>query len=110
MHRINAEMKGCINECLACYQMCLSTAMGHCLEAGGQHTEPIHFSLMMACAEICRTSAHFMLIGSELHKHTCRICSEICEQCAADCERIGEMKECVDTCRRCAESCRKMAA
>src|SRR4030081_2434702 len=45
---------------------------------------------MMACAEACRTSAHFILIGSELHKRTCRLCSEICEQCAADCERIGE--------------------
>jgi hypothetical protein len=38
--------------------------MGHCLELGGQHTEPKHFSLIMVCAEICRTSAHVMLIGS----------------------------------------------
>jgi hypothetical protein len=83
---------------------------GHCLEAGGQHTEQKHFSLMMACAEMCRTSAHFMVIGSELHKRTCRLCSEICERCAADCNRIGEMKECADMCRRCAESCKKMAA
>jgi hypothetical protein len=110
MHQVNAEMKSCIEECLRCYQICLSTAMGHCLEAGGEHTEAKHFSLMMACAEICRTSAHFMLIGSDLHKRTCRICGEICEQCAADCERIGEMKECMDTCRCCAESCKKMAA
>jgi hypothetical protein len=54
----------------------------------GEHTEARHFSLMMACAEICRTSAHFMLIGSELHKRTCRLCGEICDQCAADCERV----------------------
>jgi hypothetical protein len=40
MHQVNAEMKSCIEECLRCYQMCLSTAMGHCLEAGGEHTEP----------------------------------------------------------------------
>ena len=69
---VNDEMKSCIAECLHCYQTCLSTAMGHCLEIGGQHTEPKHFTLMMACAEICRTSAHFMLLGSELHKLTCR--------------------------------------
>ena len=42
MHRVNAEMKSCIEECLRCYQTCLSTAMGHCLEIGGQHTEPKH--------------------------------------------------------------------
>jgi hypothetical protein len=107
MPMVNAEMKSCIDNCLSCYQMCLSTVMGHCLEAGGQHTESKHFSLMIACAEICRTSAHFMLIGSELHKRTCRLCSEICEPCAADCDRIGEMKECADTCRRCAEVARK---
>ena len=110
MHRVSAEMKSCIDNCLNCYQMCLSTAMGQCLEAGGKHTESEHFSLMMGCAEICRTSAHFMLIGSDLHKRTCRLCSEICEQCAADCDRVGDMKECADTCRRCAESCKKMAA
>jgi hypothetical protein len=80
------------------------------LKIGGQHTEPQHFSLMMACAEICRTSAHVMLLGSELHKLTCRQCAEICEKCAADCERVGDMRECVDACRRCAESCQKMAA
>lgn len=110
MHRDNAEMKSCIEECLRCYQTCLSTATGHCLETGGRHTEPQHLRLMMACAEMCRTSAHFMLMGSEFHKRSCRLCAEVCEQCAADCERIGDMKECVDACRRCAESCRKMAA
>jgi hypothetical protein len=26
--------------------------------------EPKHFRLMMACAEICRTSAHFMLLNT----------------------------------------------
>ena len=110
MQHLSPEMKSCIDECLRCYQTCLSTAMGHCLEMGGKHTEKKHFTLMMACAEICRTSAHFMLIGSEHHKHTCRECAEICTQCAADCERVGDMQECVDSCRKCAESCQKMAA
>jgi hypothetical protein len=109
-HQQSSDMKSCIQECLACYQECLSTAMNHCLEMGGKHTEPTHFKLMMACAEICRTSAHFMLIGSEHHKHVCRECAEICAQCAEDCERVGDMETCVSACRRCAESCTKMAA
>jgi hypothetical protein len=108
MHHQTPEMKNCIEACLDCYQICLSTASGHCLEIGGEHTEPKHFRLMLACAEICRTAAHFMLIGSPHHKHVCRECAEICEECARDCERIGDMQECVDACRRCAESCRKM--
>ena len=110
MHQLNPEMQACIEECLRCYQICISTAMGHCLETGGEHVAPKHFRLMMACGEICRTSAHFMLIGTLHHKHTCRECAEICAECANDCERIGDMDECVTACRRCAESCRKMVA
>ena len=109
MQHVSPEMKSCIETCLTCYGECLSTAMGHCLQVGGKHVEPAHFKLMMACAEICRTSAHFMLIGTEHHKHTCRECAEICGECAEDCERVGGMDECVAMCRACAESCRKMA-
>lgn len=107
---MDQNMKDCIDDCLKCYSVCLSTAMNHCLETGGEHTASHHFRLMMACAEICRTSAHFMLVGTEHHRHTCRECAEICEQCADDCARIGDMQECVDACRSCAESCRRMAA
>ena len=110
MNHISPDMQNCVDECLACYKTCLGTAMTHCLEMGGKHVEPAHFRLMMACAEICRTSAHFMLINSPHHKHTCRECAEICEQCAKDCERLGDMQECAESCTRCAESCRKVAA
>lgn len=110
MHHISKEMQACIDECLSCYQTCIGMAMTHCLEAGGQHTEPAHFRLMMACGEICRTSAHFMLLNSPHHKHTCRECAEICEECAKDCERVGDMEDCVRQCRACAASCKKMAA
>ena len=110
MHQESPEMRGCIDSCLACYRECLSTAMGHCLEMGGQHTEPKHFRLMMACAEICRTSAHSLLIRVEQYKHTCRACAEFCRQCADDCERFGDMQTCVDACRKCADSCEQMAA
>ena len=109
-HHLSDEMKACVEECLRCYSVCLGTAMHHCLEAGGEHVAPPHFRLMMACAEICRTSAHFLLIGTPHHKHTCGECAEICEECAVDCERLDGMEECVQACRRCAESCRKMAA
>ena len=109
-HRLSAKMQGCVDECLRCYSVCLGTAMNHCLEAGGEHVAPAHFRLMMACAEICRTAAHFMLVGTEHHKHTCAECAEICAECARDCERLGGMEECVATCRSCAKSCRQMAA
>ena len=107
---LSKDMVRCIDACLECYKACLGTAMNYCLEAGGKHIEPKHFRLMMACAEMCRTSAHFMLISSSRHKHTCRECAEICAECVTDCERIGGMNECVAACRSCAESCHAMAA
>ncbi len=110
MHRTSPEMQSCIDACLGCYQTCFSMAMTHCLEMGGQHVEPGHMRIMMACAEICRTSAHFMLMKSEHAGHVCRECAEICEQCAAECERVGDMDECVQACRACAAECRTMAA
>ncbi|KMO31228.1 ferredoxin [Methylobacterium variabile] len=110
MNQIATEMQHCIDECLRCYQTCLGMASNHCLPAGGKHVEPEHFRLMLACAEICRTSAHFMLLGTSAHKHTCRACAEVCEACAESRAQVGDMQDCVDQCRRCAESCRKMAA
>ena len=110
MHHSNPQTQACVDNCLACYRTCTEMAFHHCLEVGGEHVKPAHFTLMAACAEICRTAAHFMLIGSEHHKHICRECAEICDQCAADCERLGDMQACVDACRKCAQSCREMAA
>ena len=100
----------CIEACLRCYQSCFGMAMTYCLETGGKHVEPKHFRLMTACAEICRTAAHFMLMKSEHAKHLCKECAEICVDCADDCERIGDMDDCVRMCRTCGASCKAMAA
>lgn len=99
----------CIEECLRCYRTCFEMAMTHCLEMGGRHVAAPHFRIMMACSEICRTTAHFMLMRSEHERHLCRECAEICEQCAKDCEALGDMDECVAQCRACAKTCRAMA-
>ncbi|MDI1262229.1 MAG: four-helix bundle copper-binding protein [bacterium] len=108
--KMSKDTKTCIDECLQCYRTCLGMAMTHCLETGGKHVEPEHFRLMMACAEICRTAAHFMLLSSPHHKHVCRECAEICAECARDCESVGGMDDCVVACKSCAESCKAMAA
>lgn len=110
MNSLSADMQACVEECLRCHSTCLGMATHHCLEAGGKHIEPRHFRLMLACAEMCRTSAAMMLIGTEHHKHTCRECAEICEECATSCEQVGGMDDCVNACRACATSCQEMAA
>lgn len=105
------DMERCISACTDCHQACLSTA-AHCLERGGQHAERKHITLLLDCAQICQTSADFMLRGSADHKSACAICAEICIRCAEDCERFaddGKMQECARACRSCAASCEKMA-
>ncbi len=105
------EMEQCIQNCTDCHHICLET-VSHCLEMGGEHAEVNHIRLLLDCAEICQTSANFMIRGSEFHARTCGVCAEICERCAADCERFGDefMNQGAQICRRCAESCRQMAA
>jgi hypothetical protein len=110
MHHLKQAMQDCIAACLKCYATCHGMAMGHCLEAGGDHTKPEHFRLMIGCADVCRSAAHAMLTGIQQHTKLCATCADVCEACAKDCERVGDMLACVDACRRCAEECRKMAA
>ena len=110
MTQQSPEMLACIDECLRCHKICLGEAMNHCLEAGGKHVGPEHLRLMLTCAEVCRTSAAVMLIGTRHHKHLCAGCAEVCEDCARSCENVGDMAECVRACRHCAETCRRMAA
>ena len=101
-------MQSCIDACTKCYQVCLQTAMNHCLETGGKHVEPSHFRLMINCAQICQTSADLQLSGSEFVAQYCSLCAEVCEACAISCAALG-MTDCEKACRDCAASCRAMA-
>ena len=60
-HRMASPMRDAIKACLDCHSMCLETAMNFCLVRGGRHVEQQHFRLMINCAELCQTSANFML-------------------------------------------------
>ena len=110
---ISQEMRECIDNCLRCHAICLET-ITHCLAMGGEHAAPDHIRLLQDCAQICMTSADFMLRMSDRHGETCGVCAAICEACADDCESLADgadfMQTCADECRRCAESCRRMAS
>jgi hypothetical protein len=101
-------MLDCIDACKQCHDVCLEMAMTHCLSLGGKHVEGGHLRLMINCAEICQTSANFMLSNSSMHAAVCAVCAEVCDACARNCEQIGDMDACVQACRRCATSCEQM--
>jgi hypothetical protein len=103
------DLSSCIEACSECHEICEHMIFQHCLKLGGKHAESGHLLLMQDCAQICRTSADFMIRGSSRHSLVCKVCAEICEACADDCERMGDMDDCVRACRQCAQSCREMA-
>lgn len=107
------SMQQCIQNCEDCHMICMRTVQ-HCLSMGGQHADPNHIVLMLDCADICRTSADFMLRSSPRHTQVCGLCAQTCDQCAMDCERIAGgdsmMMDCVRCCRECAAACRQMAS
>ena len=109
---MSQEMQQCVQICTECHKVCLTTVQ-HCLQMGGEHAAPHHIGLLFDCAQICQTSADFMLRNSEFHSRTCAVCAEVCEHCAQVCEQIGgndqQMQLCAEICRRCAESCHSMA-
>jgi site-specific recombinase len=39
------SMQACIEACSHCHQVCLLTAMNHCLNNGGKYVEAEHFRL-----------------------------------------------------------------
>ncbi len=107
-----ANLQHCIDACRTCHAVC-TEMVAHCLKKGGAHAAPDHIALMIDCAQICATSADFMLRGSSRHHLTCGACAPVCAQCADDCGRIADddaMRRCVRACRSCAESCRDMAS
>jgi hypothetical protein len=106
-----SHMQQCIDDCTQCHDICLET-VNHCLQMGGKHAEAGHIRLMLDCAEICQTSANFMLRRSEVHGRTCGVCAEVCRRCAEDCERFSDdeqMTACAEMCRRCSSSCEEMS-
>jgi len=111
-HAMSAEMRQCIDNCLACFRTCVET-IEHCVTMGGKHAAPDHLRLMADCKDICLTSANFMMRQSDLHTLTCGVCAEVCQRCGDDCASMGDgdaaMTHCAEVCHRCAKSCRAMA-
>jgi hypothetical protein len=106
-----SEIDECIDNCTRCHAICVET-LAHCIAKGGKHAAPVQVRLLEDCAQICATSADFMLRGSDMHAHTCGACAEICARCAEECDRMADdemMLQCAEACRQCAESCRRMS-
>lgn len=105
-------LQQCIEECLNCHAACTMTAQ-YALGEGGETADPGLVGVLLDCADICQTSANFMLRGSPYHGTTCAACAEICRACEEACRAFPEdeqLAHCAEICGSCAQSCEEMAA
>jgi hypothetical protein len=111
-HHSDDEMKKCAQLCQECHALCTET-IRHCLKLGGRHAAPEHIGLLLDCAQLCETTAQYLLRGSSLHERICALCADVCQECAENCVQIAgddhKMKQCAELCRRCAGSCERMS-
>lgn len=105
---MSANDTSCRDLCTSCAQTCMQTLFRHCLAVGGEHADAQHVRLMMDCAELCQTAAHFMDRGSPFHFQVCAACAEICRACAESCRNLDGMHDCVLACERCETACNDM--
>ena len=55
LNLIDPALRHCIDECLRCHEVCLST-IPYCLEQGGRHATEAHVTSLYDCAAICGTT------------------------------------------------------
>lgn len=104
-------MREAIRECTSC-AIAAKEALTFSLAHGAEHAEADHLRLLMDCAQICQTSADFLLRASPLNGDICRACAIVCRAVGADASDIGtpELLRLAEHCRACATACDTMAA
>jgi hypothetical protein len=93
------KLTECALECHKCMAACLEeedvSMMARCIE------------LDLDCAEICTTTAAYVVRNSESMATLLAICGEICKACAEECQKhdAAHCQQCAAVCFECAELC-----
>jgi hypothetical protein len=103
----DVEIQQCIQDCLDCHAVCIRTADA-CRQAGGQHGANEHVYMLLDCADICLTAAHFMQHNSPLYGFVCQVTAQVTNHCAGECERMGD-DDCANACRNASWSCDQLS-
>lgn len=95
-----------ITTCQECHLICQESLAFHGDEEGGKQLSSQHIKRMMACIELCQTTANMLAIHAPLLDQICELCARICEQCATSCDakEHESMKQCASACQRCAKA------
>ena len=100
---LQQQIQDCIQDCLNCHQVCQDEA--NKMRQQGQNTD--HVNLLLDCAELCLTTAHFMQHNSPLAGYVNQACAQVCRHCEDVCAQVG-MNDCANACHTCANSCEQI--
>lgn len=99
--------KDAIKACMDCHLVCQEVLAYHGDRGGGTQLSSQHIKRLMACIEICQTTANLLTIRAPLTDQLAELCAHICEQCATSCKASGHeaLQRCVAACQVCARAC-----
>jgi len=100
---LQQQIQDCIQDCLNCHQVCQNMATS--IQQGQNAT---HRNLLLDCAELCQTTAHFLQHSSPLAGYVTQTCAQVCTHCKEVCNQAG-MNDCANACDICANSCQQMS-
>jgi hypothetical protein len=106
----SADKQSAVASALHCARTCYEMAMSQARQPGGKPLEVEHLALMLNCADLCETTARFLINDSPVQARVAGVCAEVCQECARHCERVNDMNECVDACRACAVDCGRLSS
>ena len=102
--------RDCIESCTACESLCAET-VEYCRKEERLGADVELIAVLMACADICGTSARALIGGSSVHVHVCRACAAVCERAAKLCgdhPGDGLLRACAGACTLAARCCNDM--
>jgi hypothetical protein len=105
-----AQNDRCALICLDCQRICSET-ISFCLQKGDGFLELAPIQNLLECVQDCKTTAGFLLLGSNFYPRSCSSCADSCLRCAEECEQhdYEKLQECAEICRKCAEACREVS-
>jgi hypothetical protein len=110
-HGLGKQIEECVAKCLDCRSLCMKV-VDHCWRLRKIKRECPDIRPLLNCAEMCATTARFMLRGSEFCRELCVLCAQVCQCCADQFRGVHdetEIEACAAACRQCAECCERIA-
>lgn len=110
--RVSAELRKAISETVDCGRSCIETAT-YALGRAEHDVSPEQITLLLDCADLCRTTTSFLLRGSGNCMQTVELCGDVAAACARSLAGAGSdprLQACIDSCIRAAGTLKQAAA